>query len=319
MAKDDLDALFAQLDDPSDIAWNEETYDLARARSLDATERDAYVARLVKHIDEGDTRAMLTLAELNATQAIDPLLRISAAQGPVSAMARRALVQLGRGQDVVGDVANDAMRGASRTVRAAAVINLGRIGGATALGALDACLEDSDAIVRQLACDNLVQAFGLHKYTLNQSGERELRTPLERMKLLLGSDLSALVKIGADELRGAIQKLQSGQTPEQAGLGWSETMPAALRAAIAPALVDDTVPLPVDELAKVTGPDRKWAEALIAIALQRQDPRAPEALAKLGATWTLPALDAATATADSGSQFYRMADNARRALKRAPN
>ncbi len=313
----DLQALLAQLDDSSGLAWNEETYDLARASGLDPQERDQYVARLLAHADEGDTRAILTLGELDATRAVDPLLRISAAQGPAAATARRALARLGRGQDVVAEIAQDATRGPSRAVRAAAVMNLGRVGGATAIGALDASLEDSDAIVRQLACDTLVELFGLKQYTLGATGERELRTPLERMKLLLGSDLEALAKIGAAELRDAIGQLQAGKTPAQAGLAWTGSMPAPLRAGLGPALFDDSVELPVDEVATVGGADRRWAEALIAVALERQDVRAPAALARLGAAWTLPALEAAAASAAPGP-FADAVEAARQQLRALP-
>ena len=296
------------------LAWNEETCDLARASGLDADERSEYVRRLLEHAGEGDTRAILTLGELDAKSAIDPLLQIAAAQGPGAPWARRALVQLGRGAAVVAGVADDARRAPSRVVRAAAVVALGRIGGAAAIAALQTCLEDADGVVRQLACDNLVQALGLHQYTLGTDGSRELRTPLERMKLLLGSDLDALVKIGAAELRDACARLAAGQTPEQAGLGWTETMPAPLRAGLGPALFDDSVALPVDDVAKVGGADRRWAEALIAVAPERHDPRAPEALARLGATWTRPALDAAVVGADPGDPFTVAVDAARRAL-----
>lgn len=319
MSQDDLDALLSQLDDPSGLAWNEETYDLARARHLDARERAAYVERLLEHAEKGDRRAILTLGELDAAEAIAPLLKLSGAQGAAASFARRALVRLGRGQEVVSEIAGDALRGPSPTVRAAAVINLGRIGGAAAFAALDAALDDPDAVVRQLAYEGLVRLFGLERYTLGPRGTRELRTPLERMKLLIGSDLAALKQIGATELRDALQRLRSGATPDQAGLVWHETMPAPLRHGLGPALFDDTVALPVDDLLKVDGPDRRWAEALIAIALEREDPRAPDALARLAATWTLPALDAAATRATPGEPFHDAVEAARRTLRAAPN
>lgn len=68
-----LALLLHQLSDPSDLSWKDETYDLANARGLSADEHATYVAKLLENARQGDTRAILTLGHLNATEALPDL------------------------------------------------------------------------------------------------------------------------------------------------------------------------------------------------------------------------------------------------------
>src|SRR5678816_3507979 len=64
-----LEQLLQQLADPSGIAWNEETYDLALANTLVGQERAEYVAKLIENAGQGDTHAILTLGHMQVEEA----------------------------------------------------------------------------------------------------------------------------------------------------------------------------------------------------------------------------------------------------------
>ena len=53
----DLDQLLQQMSDPSGLAWNEETYDLALVRGLSDADRATYVTKLIEAAKKGDTHA----------------------------------------------------------------------------------------------------------------------------------------------------------------------------------------------------------------------------------------------------------------------
>ena len=65
----DLDELLTQVADQADLAWNDETYDLALARSLSVDDRATYVVALMSNARQGDARAILTLGHLQAEAA----------------------------------------------------------------------------------------------------------------------------------------------------------------------------------------------------------------------------------------------------------
>lgn len=318
MADSELQALLAELDDPSNLSWRDETYSIDRVSELDTAERSLYVRRLIGLAEHGDEKAMLSLGALKVPEAVDPLLRYSKANGTRASYARRALVWLGHGQAVIDDIAKDALTSPAMSVRAAAVLNLGELGGPVAIDALDKCLDDSDSVVRAMAADGLIKLFHIERFTRDVDGQTDLTTPLERMKLVLSSEIPALASVGANELRTVIHALRQGGMPETVGLQLVKTMPEALSDRIGPALADETTTLPVEEIAAVSGQQRQWAEAILAFGLERQDARIPPALAQLDARWTLPALDSLAETSDPGD-FRDAVEAARRALSSPPN
>ena len=166
----DLDQLLQQIADPSGLAWNEETYDLALARGLSGTDRATYVAKLIDNANQGDTHAILTLGHLNAVEAL-PMLQ-AAAQGnaPWAPTARRALVLLGHGLEVVDAIAHDAVHAPAKMARVAAVLDLPKIGGPVAIAALDQALGDEDSAVRMLAWNGLVAALDLDRWMRSPAG-----------------------------------------------------------------------------------------------------------------------------------------------------
>jgi len=286
-----LDQLLHQIAHQDEIAWNEETYDVGLASTLTGAERTLYVGKLKDNARQGDTRAILTLAHLHATETL-PMLRATArSKDPWAQAARRALVILGHGAEVVQEIANDALRGPAKMGRVAAVLDLPRIGGAVAIAALEHALADDEDAVRLLAWDGLVDVLDLKRHLQNPEGKREMSTEVEIVRALLGSDLPGFVKLGVAEMRALTGRLRAGATPQSLGIAWAPNPAPELFQKLRLALFDDSAAFPVDEIATLTGVPRRLAEMMIAMRLENQDARVPEALVQLDAVWTAPALD----------------------------
>ena len=289
----DLDQLLRQIADPSELAWNEETYDLALARGLPDADRATYVAKLLETAREGDTHAILTLGHLHAVEALAMLQAAAKSTAPWAPTARRALVLLGHGAEVVDAIAHDAVHAPAKMARVAAVLDLPRIGGATAIAALDQALADPDSAVRMLAWNGLVAALDLDRWIRSPEGKHEKTTHLELLKDFLASDLAAFVRMGTGEMRAITQPLLAGADPASLGLAWIPDPAPDVSNRILQAIVDPDAAYPVDDIAKLTGIPRRWAEASLAMRLDQAepDPRVPDALVQLSATWTVPVLE----------------------------
>jgi hypothetical protein len=292
----DLDQLLHQMSDPSELPWNEETYDLALARGLSAADRSAYVTKLIEAARQGDTHAILTLGNLHAMEALPMLQAAAKGTDPWAPTARRALVLLGHGAEVVDEIAHDAVHAAAKMARVAAVMDLPTIGGATAIAALEQALADPDSSVRMLAWNGLVAALDLDRWIRSPTGTHEKTTHLELLKDFLASDLAAFVRMGVDEMRAITRPLAAGADPASLGLAWIPDPAPEVSHHILQAIVDPDATYPVDEIARLTGVPRRWAEASIAMRLDQSDPdpRVPDALVRLSATWALPVLEEVT-------------------------
>lgn len=312
-----LDQLLHQMSNLSELAWNEETYDLALAGGLSAADRSTFVAKLIETARIGDTHAILTLGHLHANEALAMLQAAAKGNEPWAPTARRALVLLGHGGEVVQEIARDAVHAPAKMARVAAVMDLPRIGGATAITALQQALADEDSAVRMLAWQGLVEALDLGRLIENPEGKRELTTHLELLEVLLSSDLAAFVRMGVDEMRALTDRLRSGATPESLGIAWIPNPAPDVFTRLRLALFDPDAAYPVDEIAQLTGVTRRWAEAIIALRLEHQDPRVPDALVRLGATWTAPALDEVARSAAISPELRATLTQAASAL-RAP-
>lgn len=296
----DLDQLLRQVDTRSGLAWNDETYNLALAAGLTGADRATYIARLIDNAKLGDTHAILTLGHLGADEAL-PMLAVAATSNvPWADTARRALTLLGHGADVVDAIAHDAVHAPAKMVRVAAVMDLGKIGGPVALRALQQALGDEDSSVRMLAWKGLIEALDLDRWLRNPAGEREKTTLLELLDDFLACDLPSLIQIGTTEMRAITDQLIAGADPAAIGLTWIGDPAPQVTQQILAAIIDPDAAYPVAGIAQLTGVPRRWAEASLAMRLDQAtpDPRVPDALAKLGATWTLPVLVEVSRNAD---------------------
>lgn len=289
----DLDQLLRQLADPSQLPWNEETYDLALARGLTGGDRATYIARLIDTARQGDTHAILTLGHLQAGEALALLQADGTSGKPWAPTARRALTLLGHGAEVVDQIAHDASHAPAKMARVAAVMDLPKIGGPVARAALEQALADEDSAVRMLAWNGLVALFDLDRWLRGPDGQHHKTTQLELIKDLLASDLAAFVRIGVDDMRAITGPLAAGADPASLGLTWIGDPAPDTTSAIMAALFDPDAAYPIAEIAKLTGVPRRWAEASLALRLDQAepDPRIPDALVQLSATWTAPVLD----------------------------
>ncbi len=286
-----LDLLLQQLTERSRLSWRDETYDLALASNLSASELATYVAGLLEQAHEGDGIAMLTLAHLNVTEAIPMLVAFGKRSESVGAtIARRALIVLGNGADVITEIAHDAVSSDDKMERFAAVLDLPKVGGPTAIFALRQALLDEDSDVRVVAWDGLIEALGLTKRLQNPEGVRELTTEVEVMRVLLGCELLAVAKVGASAMREVVRRLAAGTMPQQLGIAWRPRVSQPVFEKLRDAVFDTSIPFPLDEIATMRGTERQLAEAMIARQLQDWDARTPDALVELRATWLAASL-----------------------------
>ena len=286
-----LDILLKQIDDPSELSWKDETYDLALARDVTGAQRDALLSRLIDAARADDPRAVLTLGYIGAVETLPALLPLAKARLPLAATARRAVVLLGHGNEVIDEIAHDAVHAPAKMLRVAAVMDLAKVGGAKALDALEQALADSEYEVRELAYQGLVAVLGLDRHLRSPDGKLELMTHFELLSVWLGSQIAALRTLGIDGLRELVATLRAGATPESLGIKWIANPAPETFQKIRLALFDAESTYPVDEIKQLSGSPRQWAETMILLRLEHQDARVPDAMARLGAEWTVPALE----------------------------
>jgi hypothetical protein len=313
----DLDELLRQLADPSRLAWNDETYNLARARTLSAGDRTKYLAKLTSNARQGDARAILTLGHLQATEVVPQLLADSESGQPWGLAARRALTLLGHGADVVAQIAEDATHSEYKLARLAAVMDLATIGGPVAIAALDRAIADVDYVVRVRAWDGLVAQLDLERFLVGPDGKRQKTTLLELLRDLLLSELAAFVTMGVDETRAITRAVAAGTSPDTLDLAWIPDPDPDLSNRILAAIVDPEAAFPIDDIAKLSGVPKRWAEAAIALRLEQTplDVRLPDALARLFATWTVPALEEVAAKPETSPEQRARIESALSSLR----
>jgi hypothetical protein len=284
-----LDLLLRQIEDPSQLSWKEETYDLALARDVSGADRDRLLARLIDASLADDPRAVLTLGYIGAVETLPALLSLARANHAMAATARRAVVLLGRGKDVLDLIAQDAMSSPIKMERVAAVMDLAKLGGNQAIAALMEALGDDAYEVRELAWQGLVSVLGLDPLLRSPEGNRELMTPGELYSVWLGSELPALRKMGVEASRRVLE--QARRSPSPAGFKWIPCPAPETFQKIRLALFDPEAAYPLDEIKPLTGSPRQWAETMILLRLEHQDVRVPDAMVQLSAEWTVPVLD----------------------------
>lgn len=288
-----LDELLQELADPSHLPWRDETYSVQNAKNLSATERATYVAKLMEKAQQGDKRAILSLGHLPALEAVPMLLEASKAQVPWALNARRALVLLGSGSQVIDAIANDAVSSPATMDRVAAIMDLKKLGGSKAMKAFDRALEDSDFTVRMLAWEGLVDSYDLAKYMQDPKGELGKGTTLELAKDFLSVNIKAFNRMGAEETRDILMKIAGGASPESVGIVYQPDPAPEVSKQVSKACYDEDLAFPIDAVAKLEGLARRQAEALIASRAVKDDPRVPDALVRLHADWTAPVLEEA--------------------------
>ncbi len=112
--------------------------------------------------------------------------------------------------------------------------------------------------------------------------------PLNVMSILLAEASPSLRALGLVRLRAAVSGLLAGVSPAALGLVHAGDPDDRVGREVGRALRTPQALFPVDDVRAASVHGRESAEAFRAIALARSDPRAAAALARVGATWTLP-------------------------------
>ena len=282
-----LDLLLKQIDDPSELSWKDETYDLALARDVTGEDRLTLLSRLIDAARADDQRAVLTLGYIGATETLPALLALAKAAQPMAGTARRAVVLLGHGDEVIDGIAHDAVHSPNKMERVAAVMDLPKVGGDVAIDALVEALADEAYEIRELAWQGLVTMFKID--VRGPDGKVGLMTYVELLSVWLGSDLAALRAMGLEGMRKLVADLRAGALP--LGVQYVANPAPQTFQAIRLALFDPDAAYPIDEIKQLGGSPRQWAETMILLRLEAQDPRAADAMRQLGAEWTVPVLE----------------------------
>jgi hypothetical protein len=136
------------------------------------------------------------------------------------------------------------------------------------------------------------------------------------MRDFLFSELNAFVTMGVDETRAITRQVAAGIDPATLDLAWIPDPDPDLSNRILAAIVDPEVAFPIDDIAKQSGVPRRWSESAMALRLEQTplDLRIPDALARLFATWTAPALEEAAAKAATSAEARTRIERAVSAL-----
>ena len=308
-----LGLLLKQIDDPSGLSWKDETYDLALAREVTGKERDVLLSRLIDAAIADDPRAVLTLGHIGAVEVLPALLPLARAETPMAATARRAVVLLGRGNEVADLIVRDAVSSPRKMERMAAVMDLAKLGGNQAIDALMQALADDEFVVRELAWQGLVAVLGLDPLLRSPDGQRDMMTFAELYSAWMTSELPTLMKMGIDATRELMQ--QARRNPSPAGARWLPCPAPDTFQKIRMALFEPEATYPIDEIKQLTGSPRQWAESMILLRLEKQDLRVPAAMAALDAEWTLPVLEEVAQSDAAPAELRAALEDSIRALR----
>jgi hypothetical protein len=239
-------------------------------------------------------------------RALPALEALAAGRGSASSFARRAVLLLRNDDPAAAAVAQD-LASTSMFERLAAVEALARHGGALARQGLDGALDDTDPTVRRQAAQRLIEVLGLGPLTRAADGDSEPVAPLEQLCWLMSAELPALHQHGAGEIRRIAAALAAGQTPAQLDLVYRPGPDPAFRLDLGDVLGEPGAEIPIDAIRRAGDHEQRFAETVLALRLQAsvRDPRAPAALATLGADWTIPAIAQSAAGLPPSDAFAR--------------
>ena len=310
-----LERLRAAIGQPPVERDTSETYDLALARTLPHDERELFASELATRVRLGDTRAMMTLADLGGPWARASLEPMALVESEIGHVARRALAALG-GIDaaspalplLVGD-----LRGGPMMVRFGAAMALERVGVASVevVDALLATCDADDSALRAKAFEVLLGITGLRRFAMKPDGsDLELRSPLMVVETAIRSRLKALRTPALAELHHIVSALRAGEPAEGLGLTYASDANGPDLSGLGRTLFQNPQPYPLDAVRAARGHDRRYAEVLTAKSLERHLTKVPMALAELGARWTAPVMQEAAQEPAASDAFRLEVDKA---------
>jgi hypothetical protein len=265
------------------------TYDLDNIGRLSAEERAAADKLLEQRaLEQGDTRAIETLAALGVTEAIPLFEKLEADPRPaVRVTATRALALLRPSPAVAARLGAELGQGLAPLDAAEAAWSLRQLAGPEAIAGLLVALRASSVTARMHAWEGLIEKLALPA-TLNKPHQTPLRTLYTRTI----TGLDSVWPAGAAAAAEALQALAGGSTAEALGLVYAPGDPALIRRLWA-SLEEASPAIDVAAIEAMEGHDRQWAEHKLVYELGARDPRAADAIGAIGLRAAVPALEEA--------------------------
>lgn len=295
-----LQSLEGQLDPQ---AW---TYDAPSFHFLEGAERTEAIRLILARVHLYEPRAMLTAGAFKLQEALPTLEAASNDPRPfIRSCALMARARLSESDETVERLAQE-LSSAEASARINAAFALARMKRPDAALALLGVLDDPDPIVRAHAVDGYIAALDLRPLM------PVCQAPLRVRFMRLYSHLKSIYKAEATGLRELFALLAKGTNPAGLGLVYD--------GGVDPQLVDrfvdaqGTPQYDLEAILSMHGHDRAWVEALTLVALERQDPGAPAAIAALQLPLGREALEEALSLPNLKPDFETAARNALAAL-----
>jgi hypothetical protein len=299
-----LQQLIASIEDGSAVA--ELIYSLPTFPDLEGDDRLRAVAYLLARADEGDLRAIETLADLGVAEAIEPLKSLSDRPADVGPAAARAALDISHrhalpvDQALVDRVAGAASgRGAIASGLAAA--QLRRSSGSSAVQGL------LDALLSPYATTRANASLGLRKKLDLESLIEPRQSPLWALLMRVMAELEAVWRPAAAEARDLLGQMAAGATAEELGFVYRRTSEEEDIAAFWKSADSYSIPWNKEAWGRLSGHDREWANSYMLATLWDR-PETAEVLLELGVEGARPAIEEAAARFGSGplpNQFAR--------------
>lgn len=300
----------------SQTSPREEFYDLVAVEAMSSDDQRAVEEALIERLALEDARAAMTLAKLGCSRALPALEKMAASSATAGTFARRAVYTLRPDEDAAQAVVSDALSG-SPYERIAAIDALIESESPQLLVTLEQCLFTEDSTIRRHSAEQLISALGLSSRAQCDGSELESVARLNQLCWLISADLAALFQFAANELKYISAQMRAGKTAAELDLSYSSNTSSSTGKLFTGALREPEALIPIDAILAAFGDERAGFECILALRLQPsiQDPRAPAALADLGAQWAIPALEESVLGLESSHPFTQAVDSAVKLLR----
>lgn len=265
-----------------------DSYDIRLVEKMNKQDRRAAITKLLLLAEERVPQAIMTLGLLQATEGI-PIIAEIAKGGKASTEARRAMIQLGLGDDIIHLLREDVNSG-SMIVRFSAVESLGKMSSEEASSLLLSFLSDVDCRVRLHAYEKLLERFDIVDYQIEIGQEyEEVRSPLMQTSLLLGSDLESLHKRAAARAVQIFEGLASGKSAMDLGIIFDGGSPDFVED-LFKQLFDRDAPAPLKHILGGTPHEIEYGKYIACCWIERGDIRMPDLIMQLKVPWAIEVL-----------------------------
>ena len=277
----------------------QQTYAVDVVEGLSPLEKGQAVQALLERVEvHQDIRAALSLSALGvvvAAPAIEVLMKRRVGDADRAMLAGALATLEPESPSAIADLVVALTTSVSRVARLQAARSLEAHPCPAAQQALVSALSDEDRLVRAAAVHALVAHAGYLDFLDPKDEAREIRSPLNVLKLRI---LCSLETVAGPARRRLIKMVTStGTNAEELGIPYVPSNPPVDDRAIGRNVAKRSEPLDIPRLLALRGHDRSWVESLLLIRLAptKSDVRAPAALLSLGVAEAQAAFDEALA------------------------